>query len=63
MQANMRATGHSSEDISAALVQFSLNCPAARPDEAGEDVDVDEYADNKVEQQARYDSRINRTRG
>jgi hypothetical protein len=42
IEANMRATGHSAEEISAALVQLFLNCPPARPDEAGEDVDVDE---------------------
>jgi hypothetical protein len=37
MQANMRATGHSSEEISAALVQLFLNCPAVNPDETGQE--------------------------
>jgi hypothetical protein len=51
----MRATGRSSEEISAALVQLFLNCPAVRPDEAGGELNVDQYADNEVEQQARHD--------
>jgi hypothetical protein len=55
MQANMRATGRSSEEISAALVQLFLNCPAADPDEAGREVNVDEFAHTDVEQRARRD--------
>jgi hypothetical protein len=55
MQANIRATGHSSEEISAALVQLFLNCPAVDPDEAGQKVNVDEFAHTDVEQRARRD--------
>jgi hypothetical protein len=55
MQANMRATGHSSEEIGAALVQLFLNCPAVNPDQAGQEVNVDEFVHTEVEQQARRD--------
>jgi hypothetical protein len=56
MHANMRATGRSSEEISAALVQLFLNCPAVDPDEpAGREVNVDESAHTVVEQRARRD--------
>jgi hypothetical protein len=55
MQANMRATGRSSEEISAALIQLFLNCPAADPDEPGREVDIDEFAHTVVEQRARRD--------
>jgi hypothetical protein len=55
MQANMRATGHSSEEISAALVQLFLNCPAVNPDEKETEVNVDEFEHTEVEQQARRD--------
>jgi hypothetical protein len=50
----MRATGHSSEEISAALA-FFLNCPAVNPDENGTEVNVDEFEHTEVEQQARRD--------
>jgi hypothetical protein len=30
MQANMRATGHSHEEISAAMVRLFLNCPVVQ---------------------------------
>ena len=55
MQANMRATGHSSEEISAALVQLFLNCncPAVNPDETGQEMNVDEFEHTEVEQQRR----------
>jgi hypothetical protein len=55
MQANMRATGRSFEEISAALIQLFLNCPAADPDEPGREVDIDEFAHTVVEQRARRD--------
>jgi hypothetical protein len=55
MQAYMRATGRSSEKISAALVQLFLNCPAVNPDEAGQEMSVDEFAHTDAEQQARRD--------
>jgi hypothetical protein len=42
MQANMRATSHSHEEISAAMFQLFLNCPAVRPDEIGVELNVDE---------------------
>jgi hypothetical protein len=48
MQANMRATGRSSEEISAALVQLFLNCPAVNLDEAGQEMDDDEFAHSRT---------------
>jgi hypothetical protein len=38
------------------MVQLFLNCPVVRPDDMGdEELNVDEYADTEVEQQARRD--------
>jgi hypothetical protein len=44
-----RGSGHE------ALVQLFLNCPAVNPDEAGQEVDVDEFAHTGVGKQARCD--------
>jgi hypothetical protein len=55
MQANKRATGHSSDEVNAAMVQLSLNFPAVNPDETETEVNVDEFEHTEVEQQARRD--------
>ena len=55
MLANMKATGHSSEETQAALAQYFLTCPAVDPDAEEIEVNVDEYEHTEVEQQARRD--------
>jgi hypothetical protein len=55
MLANMRATGHSSDEANAAMVQLFLSCPAVNPDETETKVNVDEFEHTEVEQQARRD--------
>jgi hypothetical protein len=55
MHANMRATGRSHEEISAAMIQLFLNCPIASLDSECKPLDPDEHADNAVEQEARRD--------
>ena len=57
MLANMRATGHSSEEVHTALAQFFLNCPAVDPDAKETKVNVDEFEHTEVEQQARREAR------
>jgi hypothetical protein len=47
--------GNSSEEISTAVTQLFLNCPAVRPDEAGQEMNADEFEHTEVEQQARRD--------
>jgi hypothetical protein len=55
MLANMRATGHSSEEVHTTLAQFFLNCPAVDPDAKETKVNIDEFEHTEVEQQARRD--------
>ena len=43
MLANMKATGHSSEETQAALAQYFLTCPAVDPDAEETEVNVDEF--------------------
>ena len=51
----MRATGHSSDEVNAAMAQLFLSCPAVNPDETETKVNVDEFEHTEVEQQARRD--------
>jgi hypothetical protein len=49
MLANMKATGHSSEEKQAALAQYFLTCPAVDPDAEETEVNVDEFDHTEVE--------------